>query len=288
MDHFSFNIELNSSPSRGELTVLFSGIGSPYPGHRIGPAVHDYYLVHTISSGEGTFEISGKRYTCREKETFFIFPGELFSYEASVSNPWTYHWAAFSGHSAAPILSNMGISPEQPIVRHQSIRRILPLYSHLRHAFRKGAATPALADLEAGGWLRVLMREYGSRIQESKLVQAKSSDIDRQVDQMILWLTLQYEQQISIDRIAKTLGYHRTHLSKMFKQALGISPMQYLFKVRMERAESLLAGSLTIAQIASSVGYPDALHFSKQFRKWKGMSPSVYRETIHSQDIPKR
>jgi AraC-like DNA-binding protein len=53
--------------------------------------------------------------------------------------------------------------------------------------------------------------------------------------------------------------------------------MHYLLKLRMERAKLLLQEQLTIEQVASSVGFTDALYFSKQFKKWSGSSPSEYR-----------
>ncbi|MCL6646417.1 MAG: catalase/peroxidase HPI, partial [Dehalococcoidia bacterium] len=80
------------------------------------------------------------------------------------------------------------------------------------------------------------------------------------VEQAIRWLNLQYSKPISIEEMAHTLGYHRTYLSKIFKQFTGLPPMGYLLKVRMERARQLLQEPLTVEQVASSVGYPDALY----------------------------
>ena len=92
------------------------------------------------------------------------------------------------------------------------------------------------------------------------------------------WLELQYDRPISIEQLSKSLGYHRTHLSKLFKQTVGLSPMQYLMQLRLERAKTLLDSKWTVEQIASSVGFSDPLHFSKQFRRKYGLSPSAYRK----------
>ncbi|MNL58409.1 Arabinose operon regulatory protein [compost metagenome] len=83
--------------------------------------------------------------------------------------------------------------------------------------------------------------------------------------------------------MAATLGYHRAHLSKAFKQKTGLSPKQYLLKMRLDKAKSLLTGTLTIDQVASSVGFNDALYFSRQFRKFSGMSPSEYRSLLRQE-----
>ena len=56
--------------------------------------------------------------------------------------------------------------------------------------------------------------------------------------------------------------------------------MQYLMKVRIEKAKSLMKSSFSIHEIASSVGFNDALYFSKQFRKWTGMTPSEYKYSL--------
>jgi len=80
-----------------------------------------------------------------------------------------------------------------------------------------------------------------------------------------------------MDELAKETGYNRAYLSRMFKKTTGQSPAQYLLKLRMERARQLLGEPLTIGQIAASVGFADPFHFSRQFKKWHGCSPSELR-----------
>ena len=101
---------------------------------------------------------------------------------------------------------------------------------------------PQLEELESEGWLRLLLRELGRT--NTHHITAKptaETDIKRQVGQAIRYLELQYTQAVSIEHLARSLGYHRTYLCKMFKQSTGLSPMQYLFNIRMERAKQLLA-----------------------------------------------
>ncbi|WP_308634824.1 AraC family transcriptional regulator [Paenibacillus silvisoli] len=280
-DHYSFADYNNSQPAAGELSLLFSGEGKPIGGHFIGPAVHNYYLVHTVMSGRGTFEIAGVQYECAQGDTFIIFPNELFTYRADENEPWHYMWVAFKGHLAEHLLLTLGFSPAQPVVHADDMHHLSALYSQIRGTLET-TPFPELADLEASGLLRVLLKELGL-LNATNLAAANSPaampDISRQIKQAIRWLSYQYAQPVSIEDLSRSLGYHRTHLSKMFKQATGISPMQFLLKVRMERARELLYGQnhLSIDQVASSVGYPDALYFSKQFRKTFGCSPSEYR-----------
>jgi AraC-like DNA-binding protein len=277
-DHSYFSVNINPHHSNSELSVLFSGEGKPFPLHKWGPIVHDYYLVHTVHSGEGTFEMHNRTYRCSSGDSFIIYPGELFNYTADSLQPWHYTWVAFSGRAAGMMLSQIGVSQQNAVISGSSPRSIRHLYRRIRSCFQQ-SSFPVLEDMEAAGWLRLLIRELGRANAHYLTVKpAAETDIERQVGQAVRYLELQYTQAVSIEELARTLGYHRTYLCKMFKQFTGFSPMQYLFKIRMERAKQLLETSMTIDQVASSVGFNDALYFSKQFHKWSGSAPSVYRK----------
>lgn len=69
------------------------------------------------------------------------------------------------------------------------------------------------------------------------------------------------------------------YLSRLFKHETGDTPMNYLIRVRMRRAGELLRTQkhTSIQDVARCVGYEDAYHFSKAFKKHYGMPPSKYR-----------
>lgn len=281
--HHRITMSINTAPLKGEMSVLFSGIGEPVAGHFIGPAVHDYYLIHIVLDGEGTFETLGKTYSCSAGDAFIIFPDILVKYEASLHNPWKYTWVAFSGDIVEASLSSIGITPDLAVIRGFSLPTIYRMFRKIRKGMEKTNA-PALGNMEASGWLRLIFHELGrmnlTRITEEIVPESRSY---RQIDQAIRLISLQYGQQLSIEGIAQTLGYHRAHLTRLFKDATGLPPMQYLQKVRMKKAEELLEGELTIAQIASSVGFNDPLFFTKQFHKWSGQSPTEFRKSLNKQ-----
>src|SRR5690606_14208328 len=91
-------------PASGEaaasLHVLFAGESQTKPGHRLGPKVYDFYLMHLILSGRGTFTYNGTRRELSAGDTFLIRPEELVSYESDQGEPWRYRWIAFAGARA--------------------------------------------------------------------------------------------------------------------------------------------------------------------------------------------
>ena len=67
-------------------------------------------------------------------------------------------------------------------------------------------------------------------------------------------------------------------LSLRFKQILGTSPMRYLNKMRLEKAETLLCRSeLSIAEIAEECGFDNAYYFCNVFKKYNKLPPSKFR-----------
>ncbi|SEL69796.1 AraC-type DNA-binding protein [Paenibacillus sp. cl141a] len=282
-DHTLYAIGMNPSPGGHDLNILFSGEGTPVPRHKIGPIIHDYCLIHTVLAGQGVFECAGKVHHCRAGDTFVILPGVLFSYEADDRNPWHYNWVALQEKGTNLLLADMGVTPVRPIIRcteETELNALAEMYRHLRLGFNQ-SDHPWLEDLQASGWLRLLLHKLAMLNRE--FLPSNSNDvpdIERGVRQTERWISTQYHQQLSIDQMAKALGYHRAHLSKMFKQHTGLSPMQYLMKVRIEKAKALMRSSFSIHEIASSVGFNDALYFSKQFRKWTGMTPSEYKYSL--------
>lgn len=279
----NYTVAINPHPPRGELTILFSGYSQTSHDHRVGPLVHDHYLLHIVLSGRGTYHCMGKSYEVREGGAFFIFPGELVRYDADPSAPWEYRWIGIRGHQVDELLGRYGITPRRPVLEGPYSRRTAALFKRIEQVLRQGGAA---CDVEAGGWFRLILAELvQDRKTEAVREPEPASEIKRQVEQAVRWLTLQYSQTISIEKMAQTLGYHRTHLSKMFKRETGMSPMAYLLQIRMERARLLLAEPLTIEQVAASVGYSDPLYFSKLFKKFYGQSPTEHRRAASGRSV---
>jgi AraC-like DNA-binding protein len=269
------HVAFNPHPGKGELSVLFSGNAQTRPLHKVGPQVLDYYLVHYVVSGKGTFRCMGQDYHLERGGSFFIFPGELVSYTSDEQHPWCYRWIGFKGSRVDEYLHMLGISQHHPVNVTNQHRKVNALFHQLE---QKLHARQPHCDMQSQGYLRLILAEYAQDLHETTVPTEEVSGIQQQIEQAIRWLTLQHNQPISIEQMAQSLGYHRTHLSKMFKQHTGMSPMNFLLKIRMERARLLLQESLTVEQVASSVGFADALYFSKQFKKWFGRSPSEYRQ----------
>ncbi|MFD2330599.1 helix-turn-helix domain-containing protein [Cohnella sp. GCM10020058] len=83
-----------------------------------------------------------------------------------------------------------------------------------------------------------------------------------------------YAEPITLRRLAERHGLGPKYFSAQFRRYMGMGPIDYLIRYRMNRAQELLAtGTYTVLAVAKSVGYPDAYYFSRLYKKHKGQSP---------------
>ena len=103
------------------------------------------------------------------------------------------------------------------------------------------------------------------------------------VKNVISYIQLKYTEPVKIEKIAASLGLNRSYLTRLFKEATGYSPQEYLLTYRMKMAMKMLSENvLSISEIATAVGYGDTFTFSKAFKRHFGKSPSEYRGTDYS------
>lgn len=124
----------------------------------------------------------------------------------------------------------------------------------------------------------VLILRSLEKTQDNTVTLALSKNAKRKqylVNHAIYYLENHHTQEITLEQLADTLYVSSTYLSKVFKESTGMSPINYLIQVRLKHAKELLANEqLTIREISQAVGYQDAYHFSKLFKKYYGLSPS--------------
>jgi AraC-like DNA-binding protein len=80
--------------------------------------------------------------------------------------------------------------------------------------------------------------------------------------------------EVSFANLADEIGYSANHLGTMFKKEMGMSPVEYRNRLRLSHArELLLSSDQSVAEIAYTVGIPDANYFTRLFRTTFGISP---------------
>jgi AraC-like DNA-binding protein len=94
----------------------------------------------------------------------------------------------------------------------------------------------------------------------------------------IAYLEANYQEPLPMTDLARVTGYGRARLFQIFKQSTGMTPNDYLQRLRVNKARELLAGTKrTITDIAHDSGFSSSQYFSNVFRKYAGTTPSRFR-----------
>ena len=106
-----------------------------------------------------------------------------------------------------------------------------------------------------------------------------SSTSEKEVAFAMHYFRNNYNTEISIEEYSESRGLSNCWFIQCFKEITGSSPLQYILKLRISNAQSLLENTdYTITEIANMVGYTNSLYFSRLFHKYIGMSPKEYRK----------
>lgn len=88
------------------------------------------------------------------------------------------------------------------------------------------------------------------------------------------------EYSLSIDEIAKELGYNKSYLIRVFKKQIGLTPQSFIRNQRVNKAKSLIINSqvTNFSQLAQNVGFFDQSHLNRSFKKVYGKNPKFYKK----------
>lgn len=101
---------------------------------------------------------------------------------------------------------------------------------------------------------------------------------DRAVLDLQSWMEQHASDPISMTELAARGAMSLRSLNRRFRAATGLTPIEYLHRVRIETAKRLLeASDASVEQITARVGYSDARSFGRLFRTLAGVSPREYR-----------
>lgn len=96
-----------------------------------------------------------------------------------------------------------------------------------------------------------------------------------------------YAEPLDLDRLSSAACVSKYHFARCFAATYGETPMRYLSRRRIERAQDLLrSANLTITEVCTMVGYASLGSFSTKFRELVGESPSAYRDRWAAQGGP--
>ncbi len=263
------------------------------PGYKGFFHYHQGIELLYVHSGEGSVILDQNFYTM-EPGTLFLFQPYQLHYVRALSESSTYvrsilHFEPNAVASGLQAFGNLaagmrriwkdrlnsqvfhgfgGRHPIEPLLQYYE-RLLAQASPEGRFSLRAALLTQMLVFLESEGAYQQDQAPLASRAATH-------------AESILEWIERHFHEPFKLDRLAGDLHLSKYHVSHLFREETGHTVTDYLIARRIQEACLLLAvNDLPIETIGARVGWPIPSHFSSQFRKWVGCTPTQYRSKQH-------
>lgn len=236
-----------------------------------------------VTSGVADYCIDGNNYTIKKGEVLISNPGLYHMETPGEYSKYTQLHIGVHNFKLSDIrenyIDNKGVGPVIKLKKYEN--EFLKCCDEIiKEEKMKRVGYPLVLKSLVMKLLIILCREFESEEKQEDEYNCSFQSSEKQniVREIIDYMNENYMCDISLDKISKNMYLSPVYISKIFKEEIGDSPINHLIKIRLSKAEDLLKDkSIPIKVVAQRVGYNDAYHFSKLFKKYYGISPSAFR-----------
>lgn len=230
------------------------------------------YLFQYTVSGFGQFRLGDETHDLYAGNAFLVeIPGDHHYCLPQSSDHWTFYFVLFrQQHMQAlwsELLHAVGATP--------TFGPVSAVVRSLQHLYAEARSNRIQNSYQASSLIYRLMMEL---LQSSTLQQQEKMNWPQQIKQATTYMEAEFHRLQSLDDVAAAAGLSKYYFTRMFTKTTGMSPMDFVTKLRIEKAVQLLrSSSLTVEEIAHTVGYSSGSYFSKVFRSRVGFPPADFR-----------
>ena len=247
---------------------------------------HDHVEMAFILSGTGRYLVEGEQITVQEGDLLLFNAGVRHQafYCPDATVPATEFFVGFSDVQFQGLAVNIVPLPGGTCILHtegelrRKLFRICAAMQEEKEVCREGRYYMLKAYLVQ--MLLLVLREQCEPVERFKGYAFESANKRYVVEQILNYFENHYSEKISLDQIAENMYLSPFYVSKIFKSETGNPPIRHLIDIRLKKAKEILEDGWegSIQEVAAAVGYDDAYHFSKLFKKRYGISPSQARK----------
>jgi len=232
-----------------------------------GRVLRDYALVY-LTDGHGSFRGHDSNWRrVGAGDVLVCFPGIWHDYHASPSCGWTSRWILLNGELANQWCMQDILCVDTPVLHVGVHNEIVEGFDRLLEIGR--ACPPYANQIQAGLTMEIwalIQKFHQNRNQRAR-------QAPRIVDDALSFMRKNSAQEIDFEAFSKKMGVGYRHFRRLFQEATGLAPHQYLLNLRLNHAKRLL-GTLPVSEVAAEVGFTDPLYFSRIFKRKVGVAPT--------------
>ena len=230
----------------------------------------DYTLFY-LHAGKMTVAFGNRKAETVEAGTVILIPPNLkIRHKNPCEAPASVYWAHFTGYDVTLLLHSIGI-PESGAVLP------IPASPTATSSFQR-----FLDEMKGSPDEATKLRAAAALVMLLTTLVRLSEDVGRQIRRLsysFAYMQEHFTEDIDVEELAATEGLGTSQFHVLFRSLAGMTPTQYITKLRMSLAARLLCdAALSIGEVAERCGYGDSFYFSRVFHRETGKSPSSYRK----------
>jgi AraC-like DNA-binding protein len=244
------------------------------PHYKVGPKRIECYSIHFVREGRLRLEYEGWQVELARGDLFVLFPNRTYHYEMlPAERPLEMCWLAIDGDRVEALLQLAGLTEQETFRRGTASSRVEVAADRVIDALeRVQRLRPSEAlDLQAHlyGLLAAMMPDEPTQ----------GSELASWIHECAEYMELHATEGITVHQVAEYAGVHRSYFTQVFTEEMGMPPMKYMQKVRMEKARRLLIDThASVTEIGLSLGYPNLYTFTRAFKMYFKESPLALRK----------
>ncbi len=257
----------------GRLPVFVRGIGVGCGQEAVARHRQAYPMILYSVKGTGRITVDGK--AAHEVPTgtgFFLNSGAEYSL-APGGDGWTVNWVAFD-FGMAEMGASLFFGERFVLTAYKSPEK---LDGAFREIYKALTGDSVYGGMRASAALYAFLVEYNRLLSDIPELPERSN---RAIRCVVDYINEHYREDITLDKLCEAAGgLSEQYLCRLFRQNVGMRPIEYLLKKRIGIARSYLEKTdLSINDIAQLVGFNNASYFYRNFKKFTGTSPLSYRQ----------
>jgi len=234
----------------------------------------DSCLFQYTLSGAGRLEIDGVVHRIIPGEAFLVnIPGDHHYYYSDKDTHWEFIYLTFFENNLMPKWREL----QKQCGHILKISIDSPVIMQLNQIY-EGAVKETITDkFIASSLVYTFVMECYRAVNAS--IYAPPEQKPAPIVTAIRFIEKYYSEDIRLEDLACEVRLSKYHFARLFSKSVGLSPAQYIRKIRIEKAVQLLNQTEhSVEQIGRSVGFSNGNYFCKVFRKMVGTSPERFRE----------
>lgn len=233
-----------------------------------------FFNFHFIREGRIRYRFDDQEVELSGGDFFCKFPGMLHTYRiVPGERPLQLVWISFDGSQSEHLMHMAGLTREKPYRQQALSCGLDSTISRIVQLCRKRSPNQMI-DMYG-----LLYTMFSKLIAAPEQAEDNSSSPEHWISKSLDFMHERFMSNISVRDVARHINVNRSHFSETFMQQVGIPPVLYLKRLRLEKAHTLLkTTSATVTEIALQLGYTDVGSFTRAFSNYFGLPPSKVRE----------